>query len=105
MDPARRDVYDYRPEEDGSAMAFYQHQPFAAVGRVCRTVATAVIAGVARRTGFHEIEARLLRLPDGQAAAIVSATLAFLLVLAIVAAQFGWVGLAVYFVAIIAIVG
>jgi hypothetical protein len=71
----------------------------------CRTVALALIAGVARRTGFDELETRVEALPGRAQGLIVGLTLALLLGCSLFAAQFGVLGLALYFGAVVLIVG
>ena len=80
-------------------------ETFSPLGQMCRTVALALIAGVARRVGFHELDARVAALPPGQQAGIVGATLALLFGLSLFAASFGVIGLAVYFAAVVVVVG
>jgi hypothetical protein len=73
-------------------------------GRMCRTVAVALIAGVRRRESIEEIEARVVDLPRGDQALIVGTTLGGLFLLSLIAAQFGLIGLALYLLAIVFIV-
>ena len=75
------------------------------IGRSCRTVALALIAGVSRKTGFHGLETRVAALPLREQAILTGATLALILGLSLFAAQFGLVGLAFYLLAIVLIVG
>lgn len=75
------------------------------IGRSCRTVALTFIAGVSRKTGFDHLEGRVAALPTRDQAVLVGATLAFLFGLSLFAAQFGLVGLALYLLAIVLIVG
>lgn len=71
----------------------------------CRTVALALIAGFARKTGFHDLENRVEALPVRSQAAIVGLTLALLLGSSLFAAQFGLLGLALFLGAVVLIVG
>jgi hypothetical protein len=71
----------------------------------CRTVALALIAGFARKTGFHVLESRVSALPSRAQAVIVSLTLALLLGASLFAAQFGLLGLALFLGAVVLIVG
>ena len=72
--------------------------------RLCRTVASALIAGVARRGDVDGVEARLAAMPVRDQTLIVGATLLALAALSFVAAQFGIIGLAVFWGAVILIV-
>ena len=71
----------------------------------CRTVAVALLSGRCRRFGFHEIEDRVLALPSGQRAGIIGATLALMIGASMIAAQFGLLGMAVIFAAVVFLVG
>lgn len=71
----------------------------------CRTVALALIAGFARKTGFHELERRVSVLAPQAQAVIVALTLALLLGASLFAAQFGLLGLALFLCAVVLIVG
>jgi hypothetical protein len=71
----------------------------------CRTVALALIAGFARKTGFHALDARVSDLPIRSQVLIVCLTLALLLGCSLFAAQFGLLGLAVFLGAVVIIVG
>jgi hypothetical protein len=73
-------------------------------GRMCRTVAVSLIAGVRRSESSEEIEARVADLPRGDQALIVGTTLGGLFLLSLIAAQFGLIGLALYLLAVVFIV-
>jgi len=83
-----------------------EHRPLDAVrpGNLCRNVASALIAGVWRRRTIREVRDRLAGLPPREEAAVVVGTLAALLLLALLAAQFGPIGLLVYLLAVVLIV-
>ncbi|MBY6199776.1 hypothetical protein KUV65_00240 [Maritalea mobilis] len=70
-----------------------------------RTVALALIAGFARKTGFRTLEERVEALPVRSQAVIVGLTLALLLGVSLFAAQFGLLGFALYLAAVVVIVG
>jgi pseudouridine-5'-phosphate glycosidase len=72
--------------------------------RLCRTVAVALIGGVRRRLGDSDTEARIAELSLRDQAVIVSAALALLFGFAILAAQAGWIGMAVFWLAVILLV-
>jgi hypothetical protein len=78
---------------------------FTPVWQSCRTVALALIAGFARKTGFHRLESRIDDLPMRSQALIVCLTLALLLGGSLFAAQFGLLGMAVFLGAVVLIVG
>lgn len=73
-------------------------------GNLCRTAASALIAGVWRRLSLEEVEARLKAQPVRDQAAIVAGVLAGLLAASLVAAQFGIVGILVFLLAVVLIV-
>jgi hypothetical protein len=70
-------------------------------GTLCRNVAATLIAGVWRRHGVRDVRDRLAALPARDEAAVVGGVLLLLALLALAAAQFGPVGLLVYFLAVI----
>jgi hypothetical protein len=73
-------------------------------GRLCRMVASALIAGVRRRETLDEIEGRVADLPRGDQALIVGTTLGGLFLLSLIAAQFGLVGLGLYLLGVVFLV-
>lgn len=75
------------------------------VWETSRTVSLALIAGFARKTGFHDLEERVTALPHGSQAVIVSLTLSLLLGLSLFAAQFGLIGLAAFLIGVVVIIG
>jgi hypothetical protein len=70
----------------------------------CRRVAVLVIAGVWRSRSFAALDRRAAQLPLRSQVAMTLSVLGFLLALALVAAQFGPVGLALYFVGVVLLV-
>ena len=72
--------------------------------RLCRTVATGLIGGVRRRLGHPDTEARFAALPVREQALLTATTLALLFGLAMLAAQAGWVGMAVFWLAVILLI-
>lgn len=74
------------------------------LGRLCRAVAAALIAGVSRRDGSTATEAKIARQPIARQCGIVGGVLALLFGLSLAAAVFGWLGLAVFWMIIILIV-
>jgi hypothetical protein len=83
-----------------------RHQPLARFrfGTLCRNVAAALIAGVWRRRTITEVRDRLAALPAREEAAVISGVLAALFLLAVLAAQFGPIGLLAYLLAVVLIV-
>lgn len=71
----------------------------------CRTVAVALLSGCCRRFGFHEIEARVLALPPVQRTSIIGATLALMFGASMIAAQFGFLGMAIFFAGVVFLIG
>ncbi|KUF08664.1 hypothetical protein [Pseudoponticoccus marisrubri] len=74
------------------------------IGTLCRTAAVALIAGVCRWRSIREINDAIRARPVQQQAAITLGVFALLFVLGLVAAQFGWVGMLVFWLAVIVIV-
>jgi hypothetical protein len=83
-----------------------QHQPMGGLrlGLLCRNVAAALIAGVWRRRTIHEVRDRLAALPAREEALVLGGVLGALFLLAVLAAQFGAIGLLVYLLAVVLIV-
>jgi len=75
------------------------------IGQKCRLVAFALIAGFARKLRFESVEARITALPAPQQTMIVGLTLALLFGFSLWAAQFGLIGLALYLLAVVTIIG
>lgn len=74
------------------------------IGTMCRIAAVAVIAGVYRSRSIRDIDAAIAARPVQQQAAITAGVLGVLFALSLVAAQFGWIGLLVLWLAVIVIV-
>ena len=83
-----------------------QNQPLGGIrlGTICRNVAAALIAGVWRRRTIGEVRDRLAGLPAREEALVVGGVLAALFLLAVLAAQFGPVGLLLYLLAVVLVV-
>jgi hypothetical protein len=83
-----------------------QHTPLAGLrlGQICRNVAAALIAGVWRRRSIREVRDRLAAMPAREETAVVAGVLAALFLVAVLAAQFGPIGLLVYLLAVVLIV-
>lgn len=73
-------------------------------GTVCRTCAACIIAGLWRRHSLSDVEARLAACPAGQQAVITGGVLLCLILLGFLAAQFGWIGVLVYWMSVILII-
>ena len=73
-------------------------------GATSRKVAAALIAGVWRKRSVREIDAWIRRRPGRDQVMITGGVLVALLALSLVAAQFGWVGMLVFWLGIIVIV-
>lgn len=70
----------------------------------CRNVAVAVIAGVFRRRSIDEVDAEIKTRPHQQQIAIIGTVLGLLFAFSLVAAQFGWIGMLVFWLAVIVLV-
>ena len=77
---------------------------FVKVGRHCRLVTAALIAGPWPGRDITQIEAALAERPTTTQVFVVAAVLALLAALSVFAGQFGLVGLAVFWLAVILIV-
>lgn len=82
-------------------MAMTDRSVFERVGAACRTCAAMVIAGVWRTRSFEDIEARLLALPPRSQAAVTGGVLGLLFLLSLFAAQFGWPGMLLFWLAVV----
>lgn len=74
------------------------------VARRCRDVAVMVIASLWRGRDFDEIEARLAELPLRRQFGLVGGVLGLLFLLSLFAAQFGLLGMAIYFFIVVALI-
>ncbi|RBI84950.1 hypothetical protein DRV85_09800 [Rhodosalinus halophilus] len=74
------------------------------IARQCRMVAVALIASLWRTRAPEEIDAAIGGLPAARQSAVVGGVLGFLFLLSLFAAQFGLVGLALFWLAVILIV-
>ncbi len=79
-------------------------QVTARIGTTCRNVAVAVIAGVYRRRSTQEVNSAIKARPTEQQIAITAAVLGALLAGCVFAAQFGWIGMLVFWLAVIVLV-
>jgi hypothetical protein len=73
------------------------------VALACRNVAVSLLSGWLTRRSFDDVEAALAARPVGDQAAIVGGVLAALFLLALLAAQAGLVGLALYGLAVVVV--
>jgi len=73
-------------------------------GSLCRTCAACIIAGLWPRHSLAEVEARLAACSARQQIAITSGVLFLLISLGFFAAQFGWIGILLYWMSIILII-
>lgn len=74
------------------------------VGELCRTGAVALIAGVYRRRSISDINDRIVARPVSEQAVITIAVFAALFVLSLAAAQFGWIGILLFWLAVVVLV-
>lgn len=73
-------------------------------GTMCRISAVALIAGVCRSRSIRDIDAAITARPVQQQAAITAGVLGALFGLSLIAAQFGWVGMLLFWLAVIVLV-
>lgn len=73
-------------------------------GKLCRSVAVMVIAGVYRSRSAEEINQTLKSRPLRQQTLITASVLALLFGLSLVAAQFGWVGMLIFWLGVVLLV-
>lgn len=83
--------------------ARFRHR-LARAGAFCRTCAACVIDGLWPRRSLAEVEARLAACPARQQAVITGGVLFLLILLGFFAAQFGWIGILLYWMTLILIV-
>lgn len=74
------------------------------VGSLCRICAACIIAGLWPRHSLSDVEARLAACSSGQQVAITGGVLFLLVLFGFFAAQFGWIGVLLYWMSIILIV-
>ena len=74
------------------------------MGGLARTVSASLIAGVWRSRSIPQVEAQIKRLSTRDQAGVVGGVLALLLLLSMFAAQFGIIGLMVFWLAVIVLV-
>lgn len=74
------------------------------VGTVLRLATVSVIAGFCRWLSITDINARMKARPVPEQAMIVLAVMAVLFTLALIAAQFGWIGMLTFWLSIILVV-
>ncbi|MEL6549255.1 MAG: hypothetical protein AAFQ54_03320 [Pseudomonadota bacterium] len=78
---------------------------FSEAARACRRVAVGLIARAWPGESLSDVEARIAAQPLTIQTLIVTAVLALLFAGAMLAAQFGWVGMLFYFAAVVLLVG
>lgn len=74
------------------------------LARQCRLVSSSLIAAIWRTRTVSEIDAALDRLTVARQTAVVTSVLALLFLLSLFAAQFGLVGLALFWLAVVFII-
>lgn len=74
------------------------------LGGICRVSAVSVIAGICRWMSMKDINDRIAARPVWEQAAITVGVLSVMFALCLIAAQFGWIGMLSFFLAIIVIV-
>jgi hypothetical protein len=76
---------------------------FTPLGVAARNATALVVSGVARRFGLGDVRDRIAALPVGEQTLIVGGVLGLLFLLSLFAAQFGVVGMLIFFLGIILI--
>ncbi len=74
------------------------------MGQLCRTVAATLIAGVWRRHPAAEIEARIKRLGTAEQTGVVGGVLGLMFLCSLFAAQFGILGVLLFWLGVILLV-
>ena len=74
------------------------------VGRMCRTVAVAIVAGFRRKQSFEAHETRIAALPLREQVIFTALVLAGLFCCSVIAAQFGLIGLALFWLGVILLI-
>jgi len=85
-------------------MALTASQLATRIGTICRNVAVLLIAGVFRGRSLREINQIIKSRPLFQQALIVCGVLALLLALSLISAQFGWIAMLLFWLAVILLV-
>lgn len=74
------------------------------LGSICRNASAALISGVWRKTSVSEVRDRIAGLPVRDQVLVVGGVLMALLLLSLLAAQFGIVGMLVFWLAVVLVV-
>lgn len=74
------------------------------MGGICRNIAVALIAGVCRWRSFEEVNETFRARPISAQAMITAGVMAALFGASLVAGYFGWIGLLVFWLAVIILV-
>lgn len=75
----------------------------APLGVAARNASALVVSGVARRLGVRDVRDRIEALPAGEQALVVGGVLGLLFLISLFAAQFGVVGMLLFFLAVVLI--
>lgn len=70
-------------------------------GTLCRSVVVSLLSGRLTGQSYETVEARLAARSAGERRLLVGGVLLLLFLLALFAAQFGWVGMLLYWLAVI----
>ncbi|MEL7253071.1 MAG: hypothetical protein AAFZ04_04595 [Pseudomonadota bacterium] len=74
------------------------------IGPLCRNIAVSLIAGVCRWRSFEDVNDRFRARPIASQAMITGGVMAALFGASLVAGYFGWIGLLVFWMAVIILV-
>lgn len=74
------------------------------LGGLCRTGALVLVAGVYRKRSLSELNERMQARPLQEQAILTALVFVLLFALCVLAAQFGWIGMLVFWLAIIVLV-
>jgi uncharacterized membrane protein YdbT with pleckstrin-like domain len=74
------------------------------IGVLCRTAAVALIAGVCPGQSVGEVNSSIVARPIREQTMITVAVLAALFVISFIAAQFGWIGILLFWLGVIFLV-
>ncbi|ABV94484.1 hypothetical protein Dshi_2751 [Dinoroseobacter shibae DFL 12 = DSM 16493] len=93
-----------RPVSYCCAMAEEIRALMSGLGQRARVVAFALVAGIARLCGKPEVDKTLRDLPAHKQRRVTVLALSGLLMTSLLAAQFGWIGMLVFFMAVVLII-
>jgi hypothetical protein len=93
----------FAPRGGGNRMSQHVRQVLFRGGTLCRRSASTLITGLWPGRSLHDVDDALAALPVSQQAAITSGVFLGLVMAGLFAAQFGWIGILLFWLAVIVI--